>query len=81
MRAQARTNFVSDRPSTLPAMVFEVGMTVWRKGALGWEQGRISGQVFDHDARYITSEPGSTYVANGHQMRPVMPSSDAPYPS
>ena len=60
-------------------MVFEVGMMVWRRGALGWEKGRISGQVFDHDAWYITTEPGSTYVANGNQLRPV--DVDGPPPS
>ena len=35
----------------------------------GWEQGRISGQVFDHDCWYITRKPGSTYVGQGHQLR------------
>jgi hypothetical protein len=52
-------------------MVFEVGMTVWRKGMAGWEQARISGQVSDHDAWYLTTGPGQTYVANGRQLRPI----------
>jgi hypothetical protein len=43
-------------------------MTVWRKGTAGWEQARISGQVFYHDCWYVTTVPGSTYVAHGHQL-------------
>jgi hypothetical protein len=43
------------------------------KGRLGWEQGCISGQVFDFDGWYVTKEPGSTYVAHGHQLRVVEP--------
>jgi hypothetical protein len=62
---------VSDDGAPVPPMVFEVGMTVWRKSRVGWEQGRISGQVFDHDCWYITTRPGSTYVANGRQLRAV----------
>jgi hypothetical protein len=50
-------------------MVFEVGMKVWRKARVGWEQGRISGQVFHHDCWYVTTVPGSTYVNHGHQLR------------
>jgi hypothetical protein len=60
---------LSDPATTFAGMVFEVGMTVWRKGALGWEQARIAGQVFHHDCWYVTTVPGSTYVANGHQLR------------
>ena len=56
------------RPTaTVPALVFEVGMTVWREGQVGWEQGRLGSGV-DHDACYITTESGSTMSPTVHQL-------------
>jgi hypothetical protein len=60
---------MSDPAVTVPGMVFEVGVTVWLKVRIGWVQGGISGQVFDFDAWYVTTAPGSTYVASGYQLR------------
>jgi hypothetical protein len=56
------------------AMIFEVGMMVWRKARTGWEQGHISGRVFD--CWYVTTTPGSTYVARRYQLRVVLADRD-----
>lgn len=54
-------------------MELEVGMTAWRKAQSGWEQGHISGQVFDFDCWYVTTKPGQTYVNHGHQLTTTAP--------
>jgi hypothetical protein len=52
-------------------MGLRVGDEVWRRGAFGWSPGRITEQVGDHDAWYVTEGPGQTYVSQGRDLRPV----------
>jgi hypothetical protein len=59
-------------------MVSAVGMTVRLKVRIGWGTGHISGQVYDFDAWYITTELRCTYVATGRQLRPADAGSEKP---